>query len=204
MRDALTEHDVASFDETWRSRWSQVRPVAHELRHSAESAWVRFYRLLGANRFGDNETDHGELLCRHLMLLSELNALTGNSTDELRVVTVAWSDSPLPVARDPDLIAAVPNGVYWQSLPYAVTAPDRPVWTHLYLTRATLGSNDFRELLLFVADDHTGDVIICPPATQWLYHPYDGGVDVVASDPGARDVLRTRHPDWFPNDPKEL
>ncbi|MEU6409518.1 hypothetical protein [Microbispora sp. NPDC046933] len=46
----------------------------------------------------------------------------------------------------------------------------------------------------------------CPPFThrllgpldaRWLYHPYDGGADVIGPTRAARDALKGRHRDWL-------
>jgi hypothetical protein len=42
-------------------------------------------------------------------------------------------------------------------------------------------------MLPFVAD----------PALDWLYHPYDGGMDVIAPSTTERDALRDRHRGWL-------
>jgi hypothetical protein len=47
-------------------------------------------------------------------------------------------------------------------------------------------------------------VIIAPPDDDWLYHPYDGGADVIAASSDARDVLRTRFAAWLSSHPSGL
>jgi hypothetical protein len=32
---------------------------------------------------------------------------------------------------------------------------------------------------------------------RWLLHPYDGGMDVIAESPAARNRLRSRHKAWL-------
>jgi hypothetical protein len=50
-------------------------------------------------------------------------------------------------------------------------------------------------LLRLVADHVTSDVIITNSELNWLYHPYDGGADIIANSAAQRDQLRTAHPD---------
>lgn len=59
-------------------------------------------------------------------------------------------------------------------------------------------------LLLAIADDATRDIIICPKNLAWLYHPYDGGMDVIASDVSTRDRLRQSYDDWLSTHPSGL
>jgi hypothetical protein len=47
-------------------------------------------------------------------------------------------------------------------------------------------------------------VIIAPADLAWLYHPYDGGADVITRYKGERDALARRHSDWLPANPAGL
>ncbi len=196
--------DVAAFDAAWRTRWAASRPIGHELRSWAHQTWVRFHSLPQSKRYAENDAEYEELLSRHFALLEELSASAAASTEDPRAVTVAWSDSPERAERSPRLLSAFPSGTYWQSVPYDLSEPDYPVWVHLYVGETGLDAEDLRALLLCVADDGTRDVIICPPGAEWLYHPYDGGGDVIAPDPATRDLLRDLHADWLPSNPQGL
>jgi hypothetical protein len=51
-------------------------------------------------------------------------------------------------------------------------------------------------LLRHVTDDHTQDVILAGQELSWLYHPYDGGADVITASAQQRGILRERYPQW--------
>ena len=55
-----------------------------------------------------------------------------------------------------------------------------------------------------VVDEQLVGVIIMPPSVAWLYHPYDGGVDVIAETIAARAALRNRFRDWLSHHPRGL
>lgn len=59
-------------------------------------------------------------------------------------------------------------------------------------------------LLRQVADDETGGVIIAPPDLRWLYHPYDGGADVIAPSTAERDALAKRFANFLSEQPLGL
>ena len=195
---------ASAFDAAWRTQWPDCRPVGHELRSSAHETWARFHSLPESKRYAENEAEYDELLTRHFTLLSELSSSTSTPTDDLRVITVAWSESPEHGERDSGLISAFPEGHYWRSIAYDLSNLDHPVWTHLFVGSTALDTDELRSLLLLVADDGTREVIICPPGLNWLYHPYDGGGDVIAPDHTTRDILRARHADWLPDNPQGL
>jgi len=200
----LSAQDIEAFDRMWHSRRPNDRPIGNELRGSASSTWVRFHSLPGSKRYADNQAEYDELLSRHHTLISELSAIAGTPANDLRAVTPSFSDSPRPVDRNDALAAAMPSAAYWKTLPQDLSDPDDQYWIHLHLTKTSMLAKDLRELLLLVADFGTGEVVLCPPTLDWLYHPYDGGCDVIAPDRAAVELLRTRHADWLPNDPSGL
>lgn len=130
--------------------------------------------------------------------------MAGTSNEDLRVVTVSWSGSPTPEGRAANLLAVFPTAVYWQSLPDDPRAPDDSIWTHLYVSRTAVDAPNLRALLLLIAGDDTADVIIGPSNWDWLIHPYDGGADVIAPDPAGRELVRSRHAGWLPDNPMGL
>ena len=59
-------------------------------------------------------------------------------------------------------------------------------------------------LLRLVADEVVSDVLLADPDLRWLYHPYDGGIDVAVSSTSERDAVRERHRDWLSAHPTGL
>jgi hypothetical protein len=87
---------------------------------------------------------------------------------------------------------ALPAATYWTSVVTDRSIPGEETWTHLWASAARLHGEELPRLLRLVADYATGGVIITTAKMGWLYHPYDGGADVVAASPGHRDELRAR------------
>ena len=59
-------------------------------------------------------------------------------------------------------------------------------------------------VLRAVADGILADVMIAPPDLSWIYHPYDGGADVLLPTNSQRDRIRERHRDWLSAHPTGL
>lgn len=205
MDAGLLELEVAAYDAAWRARWPESRPIGYELRDTERSTGVRFHSLPESKRYAGTPGEYDELLARHFTLLSELCSLVETSTTDLRVVTVAWATADESICREAELTKAFPTCSYWMAMPGEEDDGDwEPVWTHAYVGATTIDAPDLRALLLLVADDVTSGVIISPPGAEWLYHPYDGGADVIAPDPSVRDALRLRHAEWLPTSAKGL
>jgi len=197
---ALSPAALAAFDEAWSSRWPKCRPIGHELRTCAAENWVRFDSLPESKRYADNPAEYAEILHRHRVLLEELASLSGGSARELRVVTAAFSGSAHHAKREPKLADAFPAATPWRTVIYD-DDPEAPIWWHLYVGEVMLDCPALERLLLLVADDKTSGVIITDNRVEWLYHPYDGGADVIAPTSVACDVLREKCAAWLSSYP---
>lgn len=189
--------DIDAFDTAWRARWPGVFPIGHELRDLAATTWVRFHSLPESKRYAENKAEYDELISRHVTLLNELSAATG--TDDLLVVTSTWSQTSKPSDETPRRRTAFPVTNHWKTIP-----ADAHGWIHLRVATTTPDDPHLRTLLLQVADDKAPGVILTPPNAAWLYHPYDGGADVIAPDVRTRNTLIAAHHDWLSPYPSGL
>jgi hypothetical protein len=193
VNSPLDPDALAAFDAAWRSRWAEARPLGYELRDTASATWVRFHSLPESKRYADDEAEYAELLSRHFALLTDL----GISDEGLYAVTASWSRGPAPIERQRKVVAAFPKAAYWHSFAYDTDDPDDWLWIHLYVSSVDVDAPELSTLLRLVADEKTWGVIIAPPDAEWLYHPYDGGGDVIAPDTVTRDRLREKHSAWL-------
>ena len=60
------------------------------------------------------------------------------------------------------------------------------------------------ELFTLVGDGKTADVVIAPLSLAWLYHPYDGGADVIAASTVERHRLAAKYESWLSPHPHGL
>lgn len=138
-------------------------------------------------------------------MLTELLSRDGHAAErELLAVTASWSDGPAPAPREAELAGALPAADYWTSVLTDDSVPGEETWTHLWVSAVRFPSEDLSRLLRAVADDVTAGVIITTAGMGWLYHPYDGGADVIAASAGHRDELRRAHRDWLSAHPAGL
>jgi hypothetical protein len=188
--------DVARLSDRWTDRWPATPPVGPELRHTQPSRWIRFHNLPGSKRYADTDEELATVLARHNTVLGEMFKHLDENTlrDDALVFSCAWGDR-LDRTRQPDLIAVDPEATFWRSDRWDQSEPDLP-WTHLWVSSRPWSLGVIDPLLALVADSRTAGIIIAPPSLAWLYHPYDGGADVIAPSEAARDWLGTRHRDW--------
>jgi hypothetical protein len=159
----------------------------------------------GSKRYADNEDEYAELLHRHLTVLEELLTRVGTGAErELLVVTASWSDSPAPAPREAEIAGVLPVADHWTSILTDDSVPDEVIWTHLWVSVVRFPGEDVTRLLRLVADYVAAGVIITTADMSWLYHPYDGGADVIVATAGQRDQLRSEHQGWLSAHPAGL
>lgn len=191
--------DAAALSRLWDERWPGCSKLPYELR-AVRDRWVRFHTLPGSKRYPDTEDEYAVVLARHNTVLAEL------VTDpELLVVTAGYSDTPKPrkPCRPPETVAAHPDATYWTS----VCMDDElgfESWMHLYASQFAWSAGCLDGLLRQVADNVIANAIIADVGLRWLYHPYDGGMDVILSSSAERDALRERHCGWLSIHPAGL
>lgn len=183
----------------WQQQWPGVRPVGHELPSNVPDRWVRFHSLPYSKRYADAPSEYATLLDRHHAVLADLVATSADKT--LVAMTCSWSQDSRPRRRSAELERAAPQAALWKSV--VEDDPDNPAWLHLYVTWHHTTS-ELNRLLKLVADDVTAGVIIADEQLTWLYHPYDGGADVIAPSVEMRDALRDTYSNWLSAHPRGL
>jgi hypothetical protein len=191
--------DVTALSQLWEQRWPGCPKVPYLLRR-LQDRWVRFHTLPGSKRYPETEAEYEIILARHRTILTELII-----SPTVLVVTPAYSDQPTPpeVGRSAETTAVHPAATYWSSVRLS-DEPDWPSWIHLYVSQTPWVPGGLDPLLRHVADDVIANVLITDAALRWLYHPYDGGMDVILPTTAERDSLRRRHPEWLSAHPAGL
>ena len=191
--------DTVALSALWDERWPGCSKLPYALRDVADR-WVRFHTLPGSKRYPESEAEYGVVLARHNTILAEL--VTGSA---VLVVTVGYSDAPEPLepGRSLETLAVHPDATYWTSV-CVDDEPDFTSWMHLYVSQIPWSPRCLDPLLRQVADCVVVNVLLADTGLRWLYHPYDGGMDVMLPSTAERDALRDRHRDWLSAHPAGL
>lgn len=197
--------DAVDLTVRWVRAWGECRPVGHELRGCFQDRWVRFHSLPGSKRYAGSGDEYAELMRRHMIVLGELLCRDGAGQErDLLALTASWSGGPRPAPREAELSLALPEAAHWTSILTDDSLPGEETWMHVWVSVTRLHSRELSRLLRLVAGYGTAGVIITTAEMRWLYHPYDGGADVIATTAGHRDELRSAHNDWLSAHPAGL
>lgn len=193
--------DPVALTATWSQRWPECLPVAHELKNHYPQRWVRFHSLPESRRYPRTEDEYATVLMRHRTVLGRLS---GGS--KFLVVTTEWSESEAPASPlSPRRAEVAPRAQHWRTFAEdAGMNPDEQIYMQLYVESLGLDSPELDPLLRAVADDELANVIMASPGLGWLYHPYDGGADVILPTHEQRDALRVEYRSWLSNHPAGL
>ncbi len=145
----MSEFSPSALSASWALRWSDRRPIGHELRGGEE--WVRFHSLPDSKRYAESESEREELLRRHNTVIDEL--VNGSADEDLIVVTCSWSPSAEPTPRERSLQQATGNASFWKSILRERDECDgTEYWTHLHVHRIGWQPGTLDGLLLLVAE----------------------------------------------------
>jgi hypothetical protein len=175
--------------------------MAHWLSGRYSDRWVRFHGLPESKRYPGNEAEYATVLGRHYTVLSELNP-----GPDLLVITSEWTETEATTPQMwPRRSEVAPDAQHWRTL---LEEPDEDPeyrsYTQLYIEVRPWRPGVIDVLLRAVADDELANVILAPTDLHWLYHPYDGGADVIMPTRVQRDALKDRHRAWLSKHPGGL
>ncbi|MEU0597457.1 hypothetical protein ABZ484_04210 [Streptomyces sp. NPDC006393] len=154
---------------------------------------MRFHSLPESKRYAEDEDEYAIVLERCNTVLDELFAGM-----DVYVITPVWT-------TEPDVPAHRPDGGYWQSLLVEDDPdPEFRTYCHLFTARRPWQHGCIDEMLRDIADDKLAGVLVTDTRMRRIYHPYDGGADVLLPTPQERDRMRDRHATWLSSHPSGL
>jgi len=182
--------DLAKF---WESEFKGFAPEAHILKHEYKNRWVRFHSLPESKRYPENEQEYLEVLRRHNAVLQELCGAEG----KIFVVLPEYSESGAPSKPEPELASLFPITEPWCTLKQNEDDDDHELYWHLHVSEIEFTGSELNSLFRLVANDEAGNIMIIRPDKAVVFHPYDGGADIVLASTKQRDQLKERHHEWL-------
>jgi hypothetical protein len=191
-----------SFLREWHMGWPRCLPIGYRLRECFPERWFRIHSLPESKRYAETPEEHREVLRRHNLLLDELLG----AGEPYVLVTLGYSETPPPVREHEAEVSAVAG----RAVPFLTVDMREPneeyppnLW-HFFMSEHVWRSGSMDALLELVASDTVANVLLVNARRQRLYHPYDGGGDVLLPSAAERDAMRPRYADWLPRNPAGL
>ena len=170
-------------------------PMAHELKIKFTDRWVRFHSLPESKRYPESNEEYQEILSRHNQVLNELCVMN----NEVYLIAPEYSDNSEPHGLGPELGSILQSAEYWQSLPMHKLEDDEEFhyFWHLHYVSTKWESGSLDPILRKVANDEIGNFMVVNVNLGWVYHPYDGGADVVLKNINEMQVLKQKYKGWL-------
>jgi hypothetical protein len=179
------------FKETWHGKYSLCLPIASCLRSAYADFWMRIHTLPDSKRYADNEQEMLEILRRHNKILNDLF----NVDSTYYVVTVGYSSDQIPVTTYSKLYDELPSVyLFSQSIE---ESQDEPCYWHFYYSEREWKLNGEDSILRLIADDEVENVLFVNFDKSIIYHPYDGGADIIFPSMKIRDDKIEQYSEWL-------
>ena len=186
---------IEKLNTFWSSFANDCAPEADELKNVLKERWVRFHSLPESKRYPENEQEFIEIFSRHNTVLTEIFGLP----IDLFIVLPEYSGKREPTRPENILLGLYPKTDYWKTIDQS--DEDEEYFTHLHAAKIHYTGSELDDLLRLVAEEKVGSVLIFTDDGKAIFHPYDGGADIIMSNADARDSLKQKHVDWLSSYP---
>lgn len=180
-------------DEYWISHFGDTPPIAHRLRCLYSDRWARFHSLPNSKRYAETESEWATLLERH-------NAIIGKLTTEgtqLELLTTSWSASQTPDFSADELRELRLPAEHWQAIAmHEIDGETDPHYWHIFHSAIKWFPGTLDDVIRLIADERITNAMLFDPASSWLLHPYDGGIDAILGSRDERDRLSIAFSPW--------
>ena len=178
----------------WSSQYPECEPIPYLLRDKYRGRWVRFHSLPESKRYAENEPEYHTILERHNQVLQSL-ALPN---EMLTFISTGYSESETAV-REPQLAELDPSAEHWHTIAKHEidNDPEYPNFWYSFAAQYQWTPRVFDSLLRLVADDIIANSMILSTKNHWVYHPYDGGADVILYTTTERDKIKAQFASWL-------
>lgn len=185
----------SALDGFWSTHVGDAPPVPWSLRDVCRARWLRFHSLPAGKRYATTAAETEEVLRRHNTVLDQL----ARRASHVFLITAACSGLPSGASRDPVVQAMDPTAKPWRWV--AMHELERDMfelnYLHLFASEWDWRPGVFDALLRLVAEDRVANVMMVFDLAGCIYHPYDGGADVVLDTVARRDEWKATWSRWL-------
>lgn len=184
----------------WNAGFPDCLPIAYELKNKFSKRWLRIHALPESKRYADNEKEYAEILRRHNFILSDLF----DADHSFVLLSKGYGLNINVISEDKKLKVLGLQKNFWLSINVSDETDEENYFWNLFYDEIKWRENSFNNLLRLVADDEINEIMFFSIENNIIYHPYDGGADIILKDSILRDKYKEKYRDWLSNHPKGL
>jgi hypothetical protein len=184
MNDSI-RHAHQHFLNAWNTHFPETPPINYLFKHRLAQRWARIHSLPAAKRYAETDDEWEILLNRQNQIIDHL--VTNGTT--IKVV--------INYAPD-DVIAKLRSTFELQDIGTFFDRDDETEFPS-FTCKTQWTSHRLNQLLRFIANDEVRAFIVAPcnESTSYLIAPYDGGVDVILSNPTQCATFKHAFAEWL-------
>jgi hypothetical protein len=192
--------DKEEFKIFWRKNYKECQPLGYELREHYKNQWLRIHALPNSKRYPDTENEYNEVLYRHNCILENL---LGSNKPYLLLVTDYIESNSSPIRKEFIKLSNI-EFTYALTIDKTNTYFSDDMEVDIYTAALTWNKGSINMILKFIADDKLSNVLIIGLTNKFIYHPYDGGADIIIVSDSLRSRIYTEYLDWVSTHPEGL
>lgn len=120
------------------------------------------------------------------------------------LLTTGYSTNAKKPSKDKKLERLNLQTNLWLSISIAEENDEKPFYWHIYFDKKNWEAKSVNKLFLLIADDKIRNIIFYSFEKNIVYHPYDGGADLIFENSQLRDFYKEKYKDWLSNLPSGL
>jgi hypothetical protein len=186
------------FQQYWANEYPACPPIGFLLREKYKDRWFRIHSLPRSKRYPENDDEMREVLHRHNAVLDAL--LPQGSGFVL--LTTSYTDEPTPVP--PHLLQSDSTLSSSSSFAFSVRSDTGCPYWHFFVNAFIWQRGCLDAVFAQVATDTVADILVIGEVQKCIYHPYDGGGDIIVRDDDTRRSLRQAFSVWLSPRPDGL
>jgi hypothetical protein len=180
-----------SLDYAWHQSFGDLPPDGPDLKWKLKDRWLRIHTLPYSKRYPETEAEYSEILHRHNKVL-DLEVGRGNRF----YLVVPGGDEMIDPVSPADIDVEGLSLEFWRTTKKEVDEAET-FYEHYFFRESDWSSKSLDAVLRKVVDDELYGVILFCPSKKFLYHPYDGGADLIFETFVKRDAALIRYAGWF-------
>ncbi len=178
----------------WNEHFSGCPPVGYLFKHKYPDLWLRIHTLPESKRYPDNGYEYQEIFRRHNVLCSDLFSKSRS------IYLLLTQESLTKKAISPKYID---RNIF--SICHMASISGREIdaeddsqyFFHIWSFKFHWERGFLDEFFKKVADEEIQNLILVDTYSNHLYHPYDGGADIIFASSAERDSYKAKYKTWL-------
>lgn len=193
----MTKENLTKY---WNELIPNFLPLSHELKNQFNERWLRIHTLPESKRYPDNESEYKEILKRHNLILSDL--LEENNS--LIFLSFGYGLNENSIEKDNLLVKLGFQENFWMSINVSDDSDEESYFWNVFYDEIKFSENSLNNIFRLIDDEEIRDIMLFSIEKNFVYHPYDGGADIIFKNSKLRDKYKEEYKTWVSNHPQGL